>query len=143
MSGDIFHILYVSSASALPAEAELTEILEQSRVRNAARGITGLLVHFSGNYVQALEGDEAAVMSLVETIRRDPRHRDFKVLLSYHSSAREFPGWAMGLEIVAAPLERHAHVLDLTRTSIDVAPDAKEKAPIRQVISRLIGLYRR
>lgn len=134
MSGQIFHILYVSSASALPAETELTEILEQSRARNTARGITVLLVHFSGNYVQALEGDESAVMALVETIRRDPRHRDFKVLLSYHSSVREFPDWAMGLEVVAAPLEKHAYLLDLARTDIGAAPGGSEKSPIRQVI---------
>jgi lipopolysaccharide biosynthesis regulator YciM len=143
VGADIFHILYVSSARGLPAESELTKILEESRVRNAARGITGMLVHFSGNYVQALEGDEAAVSALVEKIRRDPRHRDFKVLLSYHSSVREYPDWAMGLEVVAAPLEKHADVLNLANTRFDGGPGANDGAPIRQVIARLVALYRR
>jgi hypothetical protein len=139
MAVPVFHVLYVSTASDLFTDAELAQVLEESRTRNAARGITGLLMHFSGNFMQALEWDESVVTSLLERIRMDARHRDFKVLLSYHSAEPEFPDWSMGLEVVAASLDRHTAVLDLARTDIQT----HQGASMRQIISRLVDVYRR
>lgn len=75
---------------------ELLELLEFARRHNAAAGITGMLLYKDGNFIQALEGPEAAVRALYRRIQLDTRHRGILKLLDEPIAARRFEHWSMG-----------------------------------------------
>ncbi len=78
----------------------LGELLEQSRERNLKNRITGLLLYKDGQFMQVLEGDEAAVMKIFASIERDPRHKSVDVLRAEYIQYRDFPDWSMGFKNV-------------------------------------------
>jgi hypothetical protein len=60
---------------------ELVRIQAQARANNAAHGIHGALVYIGGFFIQWLEGPQAALATLRERLKLDPRHSDFYELL--------------------------------------------------------------
>ena len=92
----MFSLVYVSSAHRPFTPDELVELLRQSHEKNARLGITGMLLYKDGNFMQALEGEEAAVRELYATILRDARHHDVITLLEEEVPEREFAAWSMG-----------------------------------------------
>lgn len=110
-------IIYISNAAkSLPTE-ELDEILVSSRQKNARIGVTGMLVHMDGCFIQALEGEAAVLDPLVARIVEDRRHRDFVVIARYPIAERQFPHWSMGFRRCdgAPPAELAEHFLNLRR----------------------------
>ena len=92
----ITSLVYVSSARRLLSDIELMDIVEKSRTANQTRNITGVLFHKEGSFMQALEGPEGEVLSLMERIKADPRHTGTLVLLTRKIEKRDFPDWSMG-----------------------------------------------
>ena len=94
----LHELIYLStSVPAEPEQALLDDILAASRKYNAAHGITGVLLHESGQYLQLLEGEREAVRRLYyDNIVPDPRHRDARVTLEHAIDKRSFATWAMG-----------------------------------------------
>jgi len=90
-------LLYVSHASDDLSPGQLDDILTVSRTGNALLGITGLLLHIEGGFLQILEGEERAVRELYVRIAIDPRHRNPRLLLD-REWPRAFGGWDMGYE---------------------------------------------
>jgi hypothetical protein len=100
----VFFLVYVSAAQTWFSPTELQALLEASRQRNLAAGITGLLLYKDGNFMQALEGDEPAVRALHAKIVADRRHHGVVTLDSGHSEARQFAQWSMAfVDLHAAP----------------------------------------
>lgn len=89
-------LIYGSAAVEPFSEAELVALLEKAREKNRRLGITGMLLYRDGNFLQVLEGEAEAVDALLETIRRDPRHRGILVFLKRPLPQREFSDWEMG-----------------------------------------------
>ncbi|HXF10493.1 MAG TPA: BLUF domain-containing protein [Desulfuromonadaceae bacterium] len=89
--GRLFQIVYVSTAVAPFGPDELRELLRGSHERNARAGITGLLLYKDAQFMQALEGEESAVVSLFSRINRDSRHHHVIALLREPISLRLFP----------------------------------------------------
>lgn len=102
----IFNLVYGSSAVRELEEGDLVALLRQSREKNARLGITGLLLYKDGNFIQALEGPEAAVRGLYRSICGDGRHRGVLRLLERHMETRQFPDWAMGFADLKDPSVR-------------------------------------
>ena len=98
----MFFMVYVSSAVTPFTHSELTDLLEKSRVNNAALDISGMLLYKDGNFMQVLEGDETAVRALYDKVARDPRHRGVLVLLQGTLAERQFPDWSMGFRDLKA-----------------------------------------
>lgn len=92
-------LLYVSNTSRDFSSAELAEIVTASRLNNAARDITGVLLYCDGGFLQVLEGDDAAVSALYGKIARDPRHWNSAILLD-RQAPRVFESWSMGFKKV-------------------------------------------
>ena len=92
----LVRLVYVSR-SVLAAEVANTEsILASSKAHNAAQGITGILCHCGGIFLQALEGGRVQVNALYAQLIKDPRHTDV-VLLHYEEiKERRYSGWSMG-----------------------------------------------
>ncbi len=98
MAARLHRLIYVSRwASGLGEDiaAALRRIVMASMGKNRLSDITGLLLAHEGWFLQALEGPEAAVLSVVARIARDPRHRDLQVLFSGPDEARLFSDWNM------------------------------------------------
>lgn len=91
----IFQLIYSSWAAPDLAMADLAGMLAESRIRNRARGITGVLVLVDGVFFQILEGEKDAVIELMETIKRDPRHSGVKVYRDRETDERAFASWSM------------------------------------------------
>jgi hypothetical protein len=90
-------LLYVSSSQlSLPDQAsEVDAIVAFSQIRNPLMNVTGALVFTEKNFAQYLEGPAASVEALMESIRRDRRHRNIDVAYAADVAARRFETWAM------------------------------------------------
>lgn len=91
-------LVYTSSAAQPFTDGELSELLKGSRAGNRSVGITGLLLHRDGEFVQILEGDRDEVEHLMGRIVQDRRHRDVRILLKEPLHERRFARWTMGYE---------------------------------------------
>jgi hypothetical protein len=104
MSSPIFQLLYMSSARPELTEEALLEILSESQQRNAAREVTGLLLHADGSIIQIIEGTESTVETLFSKIERDQRHHQIMVLSRKFVETRDFPEYKMGFKRASTQL---------------------------------------
>lgn len=91
-------VVYSSSASHPFSEQDLAALLRQSRANNARDGLTGLLMHRDGRFLQLIEGPDGAVERRMAAIESDDRHGGVRVLLEDEVEQRRFPDWTMGYE---------------------------------------------
>lgn len=101
-------ILYRSTESPDLSAGDLLELIQNAKASNAKRRITGLLLHgqmtylpnVPGGFVQWIEGEDAEVRDLFETIQKDERHTNVEALAegtvqSLAGTHRLFPFWSM------------------------------------------------
>lgn len=88
-------LVYTSAATRLMSDTELTDLLTKAREKNARLDITGMLIYHDGNFLQVLEGRDAAVRRLYDTIARDPRHTGIIKIIDRPVQERQFSEWAM------------------------------------------------
>jgi hypothetical protein len=74
---------------------ELQELLDHSRLSNAAKGISGALVYAERIFLQILEGDKAVLHDLMAKIHQDVRHEEVCVLQEGEVPIAVFAGWKM------------------------------------------------
>lgn len=123
-------LVYFSSAAPDAVAHELDTILAVSRRNNTPAGVTGLLCHLDGSYLQFLEGEETAVATTFARIAGDPRHRD---LLEVHRApivARAFPDWSMGL-VKSGDLDPAHTAFCRNLRAIEIAAEAEHQAVLR------------
>lgn len=87
--------LYRSMAVPGLGESDLAEIVTVARARNQATGLTGCLHYEDGLFFQWLEGPAPDLWRVVDSIRRDPRHRELTVLEQGPLAGRRFQSWRM------------------------------------------------
>lgn len=92
----LIHCVYTSEATREIGPQELERILAVSRERNAAAGVTGMLVCTGAAFFQVLEGEAADVEAVYARIARDPRHRDLRRVVVESIAQRGFAEWSMG-----------------------------------------------
>lgn len=98
MEDSLIQLIYASSATREFTTEDLTDLLETSRRNNTAAGITGMLLHKDGNFMQVIEGPKPAVEALHDRIAVDPRHTGIQVLLQSVIRQRDFSDWSMGFK---------------------------------------------
>jgi hypothetical protein len=87
--------LYASRPIEPLSGAFLDSILEQSRKKNPALGITGLLCVSKDLFIQVIEGGRDEVCDLFNAIVRDDRHQNVRLLAFEEISERQFGNWTM------------------------------------------------
>jgi hypothetical protein len=92
----LVRLLYASRAVAPLTTPILEAILEQSRKKNPPLGVTGILCFSDSLFMQVLEGGRNEVCELYNTIVRDERHNNVRILLYEEIRERLFGGWTMG-----------------------------------------------
>lgn len=91
----LVRLLYASDAVGVLPYGTLVGIMNQAQAANPGRGITGMLCYGSGQFLQALEGERAAVNLLYHAIARDQRHERCQLLSVQEIDHRDFPEWSM------------------------------------------------
>jgi hypothetical protein len=91
----LVRLLYASRTDAVN-QVLIDAILAQSRAKNPALGITGILCHGGDVFMQVLEGGRDVVNRLYNQIAADPRHRQVTLLHFEEIAERRFSGWTMG-----------------------------------------------
>jgi hypothetical protein len=94
---DMVHRLIYASRAAVSCLDDVAGILDWSRTYNPRLGITGVLCLLDQTYMQYLEGEEAAVEALFESIRHDGRHQGATVLDRRQIPGRAYPAWSMAV----------------------------------------------
>lgn len=93
---ELWVLLYRSREAYEMDAADLLKLLFDARAHNAAQGISGLLLHHEGRFMQVLEGPREAVQRLYRRIAQDARHRDLVLEIDQPADRRLFPEWSMG-----------------------------------------------
>lgn len=83
-------LVYVSSARQGYLIHEVDQQTEAGHARNAQNDITGILLHYNGNFLQLLEGAPGIVDTTLGRIKADQRHRGLLVLYDETVDARRF-----------------------------------------------------
>ena len=92
----LVRLLYASRPAAPLTTAVVDAILAQSRAHNARLGITGILCYDRETFLQVLEGGRDEVCELYNTIVRDDRHSQVRILSFEEIAERRFGNWTMG-----------------------------------------------
>jgi hypothetical protein len=92
----LVRLMYASRAAASMDTETLAAIMKKSRAHNPQVGVTGVLCHSGGIFLQVLEGGRLPVSQLYNRIASDPRHHDVALLRYEEIGERRFAGWAMG-----------------------------------------------
>ena len=136
----MYALVYVSSESFRISDQDLEDLLRQSRRNNLVADITGLLLFKDGNFMQLLEGTEAAVRSAFEKIKIDVRHRSVRVLMAEETDHRAFADWSMGFQnLTNKPLVEvagYSDYLDVPLTSEKFLVDPPKSLRFLQVFKK-------
>jgi hypothetical protein len=92
---------YVSRAAEAMTQESLLALLQQCLENNEASGVTGMLLYGNDTFLQVLEGEEAVLDTVVEKIRKDPRHSKIHFLYRKPVERRQYTDWSMGFKRVS------------------------------------------
>lgn len=90
------HLVYVSSRKPECTTQEIDKILAACNKNNKELDITGILLYSDSKFVQYLEGENKAIMTLYDKIKTDDRHRNAVLISHGLIKERSFPKWQMG-----------------------------------------------
>lgn len=99
----MIRLLYCSQAKIESTPDSIEAILLASRRNNQKVGITGVLIHGGGMFMQVLEGPEQAVLRTYVKILEDKRQTDGRIIHISPIKDRLFNNWTMG-DIEGDPL---------------------------------------
>ncbi len=94
-------VIYISSATSLMSDDDLSLLLRHARKNNRYLNLTGMLLYCEGSFMQVLEGYKDSLDMLFAKILRDPRHRNCQILLRNPIETRLFEDWYMGFKSVS------------------------------------------
>lgn len=110
-----YQIVYYSTATQVFSEQDLIDLLTVANNYNSKSGITGCLVYANNKFIQLLEGERDAVLSLFERIKRDPRHNNVTVTVEMTVNQKLFPDWGMAFKFSDKDLLKSHGVKDATK----------------------------
>ncbi|MFD2340499.1 BLUF domain-containing protein [Clavibacter tessellarius] len=123
--------VYTSTATRDLTDDDLAELLHQCVRNNEESGLTGMLLHRDGRFMQVLEGPDDAVRDVFAVIAADTRHTEVRLLLDESITERAFPAWKMAFRTVddatVARLDGYDDFLDRPAEAA-ARPDAPSRA---------------
>ena len=91
----MYRIFYVSTASPKVTKEVFEEIVSNAAETNKKLGLSGALAFNGFNFAQVLEGEEAQVKKVYDSIRADERHDGVIMISEKPVSERMYPEWGM------------------------------------------------
>jgi hypothetical protein len=98
--------LYTSRSQIIDYVEELGPLVEISRSRNGALGITGALIFTGSHFAQYVEGPPGNLAAIRASIERDPRHADIRTARAEACTDRRFDAWTLAYANAAEPFDR-------------------------------------
>lgn len=95
----IHTLCYVSHECAHLDKAGLKDIFDKTLKYNEEKQITGILLYQEGSFFQVLEGDKEVLLSLMDFIKKDNRHKDL-ILIFDKPSHRIFNTYKTGFSVI-------------------------------------------
>ncbi|MBD8472447.1 BLUF domain-containing protein [Sphingomonas sp. CFBP 8765] len=86
-------IIYISRAKQNFTSGDLADLRDLADARNRSEDITGLLLSDGARFIQALEGDAAAVQAVMNRIAKDSRHDNISYFRPITTNCRQFRKW--------------------------------------------------
>lgn len=120
-----------ASVESIEVASVIMAVLKQSRANNQLTKIGGALYYADGFFFQCLEGEESAVLSLVEKIRTDPRHEQLKVSFCKRIRKRYFNSWTM----TYVPMSQAVNEFIESRGYTTFTPSEFDESDINALIS--------
>lgn len=125
------HFVYCSRAADGLDDVEVERIVQSAKLKNAARGITGVLVFGSGVFFQWIEGPAAQTEKLIASLHGDPRHYDIVALSQNEEECeRVYPTWEM--EKVEAE-----DIRAVLQDALESTEDANNVASLKRILDHL------
>jgi hypothetical protein len=90
-------LIYLSHATQRLSMRDTMAIVDAASVKNAERGLTGLLCYGGGYFLQVIEGEGDVVSEAFCRIARDERHEGIRLIDFSIIAARRFDDWSMRL----------------------------------------------
>ncbi len=140
MNDNLHQIIYISTAEPILTEDALLKLLSESQKRNAARDITGLLLHSDGNIIQIIEGPEDATKELYQKISHDRRHRGVTLISGKSIEARDFPHYKMGFKC-ARSQELKEHLPNFSKIVENKGISPKELEGYSKLVSTFLKTF--
>jgi len=107
----ISQYVYISTALDLSRD-QVDAILATCARKNGDEGITGLLLYNGRNFLQLLEGNRAALDTLMSSIEDDPRHAGVVMMHKGDAEERVCPDWAMKRIAISEAIEARQQGLE-------------------------------
>ena len=126
--------------TAADLDFEVQRIIGAAIRRNRTIGLTGLLLTFQGNFIQALEGNVDALRATYARISLDPRHHDLHIISQGPAERRLFGEWNMCASSLAPSDKAILSVLDGRR---DFNPQALTAASTQRLLTTVADIQRR
>jgi hypothetical protein len=133
-------IVYLSEAAKPMSQSRLQALVDGCSLKNLAHGVTGLLLHSGGNFMQVIEGDEMIISTLFARISRDTRHKNIRTLLHRAADCRLFPEWGMHLATTMELKPIDSDAIDKTVMRLRLSPDS---ASVEKDAMKLLQEFRR
>ncbi len=86
----LYTIVYVSIATDAMSAEDLKTIFKTGRANNEKAGITGMLLHRDGFFLQVIEGEEEQVDALYDKVIKDSRHTNHLLIYKRPIEKRAF-----------------------------------------------------
>lgn len=131
----MIRLLYLSQATPGITEVQVQYILQAAQRNNPAFGLTGVLVHGGGLFMQVLEGPEQSVLRQYVKILDDRRHRDCQLLHISPANDRIFEKWSMGI-INSDPMQ-FQHIAELRARRLEAIPAKTFTDAMREFVRML------
>lgn len=93
----LHRITYCSVPSGNASVAAVRALVGVAQMLNRRRDLTGVLAFTGNHYLQVLEGEATALARTMNSITRDPRHGDIRMLASESITRRQHGNWSMAL----------------------------------------------
>ncbi len=98
----VYQLIYTSKMRSGMGEKTINKIVMQSRERNQAHNITGMLLCANDVILQIIEGERHEVEALYRQITRDTRHREVMILADQETDVREFKNTPMQVKFITS-----------------------------------------
>ncbi len=92
-------VIYRSRATRYFSVQGVEALSATCRRKNAALELTGILVFHEGRFFQVLEGEDQALLNVMQSITKDTRHMQLELLEHGPVERRAFQTWRMGYAI--------------------------------------------
>ena len=97
----MIQVSYVSRSNEPMSAADLLALLYECRTQNQRRQVTGLLLYANGTFLQTIEGEDAVIDTLLQSICKDERHAEIQMLNRKEIPERQYSEWSMGFDEIS------------------------------------------